>query len=576
MRSGYGQAVELFAVVFRRRFRGHPAAPEFPGREPRDGHFVRHLQAGGCHGRRQGCGPGRRQGERRDTLPLPEQAGRRARRRGRGQGPQARGLARLRRRASRRSGAGGPPRGGENRLRAVGFKDVAGIDEAVDELKEVVTFLTSPERYTRLGGRLPKGVLLVGPPGTGKTLLARAVAGEAKVPFFSLSGSEFVEMFVGVGAARVRDLFEQAQKSAPCIIFIDELDALGRARGIGQVGSNEEREQTLNQLLTEMDGFDPNKGVVLMAATNRPEILDPALLRAGRFDRHVVVDRPDVKGREGILRLHLGKLTLSGDVDARTLAARTPGFVGADLANIVNEAALLAARAGKDRVAMGDFEEAIDRVLGGLQKKSGLMTPAEKHRVAHHEAGHALVAMLVEHADPVHKVSIIPRGIGALGYTLQLPTEDRHLYCEAELMDRLAVLLGGRVAEEICFGDLSTGAADDLQKATQLARRLILEFGMSGKLGPAAFAPPPSLFLGGLGESARGVFSEETARQVDAEIVTLLQGVRERVVRLLRGEEGLLRRLAETLIERESLDGEGVRELLARHRAGQPPVAAVI
>lgn len=457
---------------------------------------------------------------------------------------------------------------------SVGFKDVAGIDEAVEELREVVTFLTTPERYTRLGGRLPKGVLLVGPPGTGKTLLARAVAGEAKVPFFSLSGSEFVEMFVGVGAARVRDLFEQAQKSAPCIIFIDELDALGRARGIGQVGSNEEREQTLNQLLTEMDGFDPNKGVVLMAATNRPEILDPALLRAGRFDRHVVVDRKDVKGREAILRLHLGKIALASDVDAHLIAARTPGFVGADLANIVSEAALLAARANKDMVALADFEEAIDRVLGGLRKKSTFMTPAEKTRVAHHEAGHALVAMLVEHADPVHKVSIIPRGVGALGYTLQLPTDDHHLYSQAELMDRLAVLLGGRVAEEICFGDLSTGAADNLQKATQLTRRLLLEFGMSAQLGPVAFTPPPALFLTTSGDPPHMEYSQETARQIDAEIISLIHAPHERVAGLLRGEEASLRHVAEALIECESLDGDRVRELVASHRHTRPPVVA--
>lgn len=455
----------------------------------------------------------------------------------------------------------------------VSFKDVAGVDEAVEELREVVTFLKSPERYTRLGGRLPKGVLLVGPPGTGKTLLARAVAGEAKVPFFCLSGSEFVEMFVGVGAARVRDLFEQAQKQAPCIIFIDELDALGRARGLAQIGGNEEREQTLNQLLTEMDGFDSSKGVVLMAATNRPEILDPALLRAGRFDRHVVVDRPDVTGREAILRLHLDKIRAAEDLDAHLIAVRTPGFVGADLANIVNEAALLAARANKDLVSKADFEEAIDRLMGGLQKKSSLMTPNEKARVAHHEAGHALVAMLVEHADPVHKISIIPRGIAALGYTVQLPAEDRHLYRQVELMDRLAVLLGGRVAEEVCFGDLSTGAADDLQKATQLARRLILEFGMSAELGPVAFANPSSPFLANPFENPRGEYSEAVARQIDTEVIALIRATHQRVMQLLHTNEALLRSLAGTLIEEESMDGERLRTLIASH---QTPATALV
>ena len=371
----------------------------------------------------------------------------------------------------------------------VTFTDVAGIDEAVEELREVVAFLRTPERFTALGGRLPKGILLVGPPGTGKTLLAKAVAGEAKVPFFSLSGSEFVEMFVGVGAARVRDLFAQAQEKAPCIIFIDELDAIGRARGINPMGTNEEREQTLNQLLTEMDGFDPNKGVILMAATNRPEILDVALLRAGRFDRHVVVDRPDIKGREAILKVHAKGVVLAPEVDLAIVAARTPGLVGADLANIVNEAALLAARAGKKAVEMADFDEAIDRIIAGPQKKSRVMTPREKHIVAHHEAGHALVAASVEHADPIHKISIIPRGVAVLGYTLQIPEEERHLLTQAELLDRLAVLLGGRVAEEVVFGEISTGASDDLQKATQLARSIVREYGMSDSLGPAAFPP---------------------------------------------------------------------------------------
>lgn len=445
----------------------------------------------------------------------------------------------------------------------VSFKDVAGIDEAVEELREVVSFLTSPQQYTRLGGRLPKGVLLVGPPGTGKTLLARAVAGEAKVPFFSLSGSEFVEMFVGVGAARVRDLFEQAQRSAPCIIFIDELDALGRVRGAGFTGSNEEREQTLNQLLTEMDGFDPSRGVVLMAATNRPEILDPALLRAGRFDRHVVVDRPDIAGRQAILRIHSRNVVLADNVDLALIAARTPGFVGADLANIVNEAALLAARANKAAVTMADFEEAIDRVLGGLQKKSSLMTAQEKHRVAFHEAGHAVVAASVKHADPVHKVSIIPRGISALGYTLQLPSEDRHLYTRDELLDRIAVMLGGRAAEELMLGNLSTGAADDLQKATQLARRLVTEFGMSERFGPVSFAAERSPFMPTSADMSRQ-FSEEVARTIDRELVGLLQQSYQSVLSVLQRRLPALEALATQLEQQETVDGDTVRALLAQ------------
>lgn len=443
----------------------------------------------------------------------------------------------------------------------VGFKDVAGIDEAVEELREVVSFLTEPSRYTRLGGRLPKGILLVGPPGTGKTLLARAVAGEAKVPFFSLSGSEFVELFVGVGAARVRDLFQQAQQNAPCIIFIDELDALGRARGVAHVSSNEEREQTLNQLLTEMDGFDTSTGVVLMAATNRPEILDPALLRAGRFDRHVTVDRPDVKGREQILKLHATRLIMDADVDLGVIAARTPGFAGADLANIANEAALLAARADKSAVAMAEFEEAIDRVMTGLAKKSSLMTPAEKHRVAHHESGHALVAILVPNADPVHKISIIPRGIGALGYTLQLPMEDRHLYTRDELLDKLTVLLGGRAAEEVAFGNQSTGAADDLQKATALARRLVLEFGMSEALGPVAYPDQQSLFLPGQVEPA-GRYSDATAQTIDQSVQSLVTERYQTALTLLNRHKPALLKLAAKLEQQESLDGDAVRELL--------------
>ena len=480
------------------------------------------------------------------------------------------------------SGSGGMMNIGKSKAKVyvdkdikVSFIDVAGIDEAVEELREVVSFLTKPEQYTRLGGRLPKGVLLVGPPGTGKTLLARAVAGEAKVPFFSLSGSEFVEMFVGVGAARVRDLFEQAQRSAPCIIFIDELDALGRVRGAGFVGGNEEREQTLNQLLTEMDGFDPSRGVVLMAATNRPEILDPALLRAGRFDRHVVVDRPDVRGREAILRIHCRHVVLADEVDLSVIAARTPGFVGADLANIVNEAALLAARSNQAAVTMVELEEAIERVLSGLQKKSSLMTAQEKHRVAFHEAGHAVVAASVKHADPLHKVSIIPRGIAALGYTLQLPAEDRHLYTRDELLDRLAVMLGGRAAEQLMLGDLSTGAADDLQKATQLARRLVTEFGMSERFGPISFVAERTPFLPTLPETSRQV-SEHVAREIDRELITLLQQRYQAVLDLLRARQPALAVLAKTLEEKESLDGQTVHALLAQHSSDSNKAAAAV
>lgn len=445
----------------------------------------------------------------------------------------------------------------------VSFNDIAGIDEAVEELREIVSFLRAPDHYTQLGGRLPKGVLLVGPPGTGKTLLARAVAGEVKVPFFSLSGSEFVEMFVGVGAARVRDLFNQAQQNAPCIIFIDELDAMGRARGVNMAGSNEEREQTLNQLLTEMDGFDPNKGVILMAATNRPEILDPALLRAGRFDRHVLVDRPDVKGRAAILRIHTRKVRMGDDVDIDVLAARTPGFVGADLENIVNEAALLAARADKTAVAMTDFEEAIDRVLTGLRKKSTLMTPDEKHRVAVHESGHAIAAMQLQHVDPVHKVSIIPRGIGALGFTLQLPAQDRHLYTQQELLERIQVLLGGRAAEQIMFSDLSTGAADDLQKATEMARRLVVEFGMSECLGPMAVPIERSVFLSEVQERMGNV-SDATAQKIDSEVQRILQNAYDLVSVLLRNRKAALQQVADLLETKETIEGEEVKTILTR------------
>ena len=445
----------------------------------------------------------------------------------------------------------------------VTFDDVAGIDEARGELMEIVDFLKAPERYQRLGGKLPKGVLIVGAPGTGKTLLAKAVAGEAGVPFFSLSGSDFVEMFVGVGAARVRDLFAQAQEKAPSIIFIDELDALGKARGVSTlVGGHDEREQTLNQLLAEMDGFDTQKGVILLAATNRPEILDPALLRPGRFDRQVVIDRPDLKGREKILQVHTRKVKLAPDLDLAQVAARTPGFVGADLANVVNEAALRAARQGKDAVEMTDFDEAIDRVVAGLERKSRVINPREKEIVAYHEAGHALVAESRPHADRVAKVSIIPRGVATLGYTQQRPTEDRYLLTRAELLDRLDVLLGGRVAEELIFGDVSTGAQDDLQRATDIARHMITRYGMGEALGLATFEPPRPMFLpvptGGPKE-----YSERTAETIDAEIQKLLEAAHGRVHETLTAQRLTLETLAKRLIEKEVVDREALTQLIA-------------
>jgi cell division protease FtsH len=412
------------------------------------------------------------------------------------------------------------------------FNDVAGIDEAKDELMEVVAFLKNPERYRRLGGRIPKGVLLVGAPGTGKTLLAKAVAGEAGVPFFSISGSEFVEMFVGVGAARVRDLFKRAQESAPCIIFIDELDALGRMRGVAGIagGGYNEQEQTLNQLLVEMDGFDTNKGVIILAATNRPEILDPALLRPGRFDRHVALDRPDLKGRRAILAVHARQVKLAPQVDLNEIAARTAGFAGADLANLINEAALLAGREGKEQVDKADVDEAIDRLVAGLQKKTRVMDASEKETVAYHEAGHALVAEFRRHADRVAKISIIPRGIAALGYTQQLPAEDRYLLRKAELLDRLDVYLGGRVAEELVFGDVSTGAQNDLQMATDLARHMVTQYGMSTRLGLVSYeqAPAAPAWPGPMGQQP--AYSERTARTIDAEISALLGAARQRVL----------------------------------------------
>jgi cell division protease FtsH len=444
----------------------------------------------------------------------------------------------------------------------VTFADVEGIDEAEDELIEVVEFLRNPQKYQRLGGRIPKGVLLLGPPGTGKTLLARAVAGEAGVPFFSISGSDFVEMFIGVGAARVRDLFAQAVEHAPSIIFIDELDALGKARGMNVLSSHDEREQTLNQLLAEMDGFDPNQGVILMAATNRPEILDPALLRPGRFDRQVLVDRPDIKGREAILKLHAKKIKISPAVDLSLLAAKTPGFVGADLANIVNEAALLAARQGKDAVEMSDFDEAIERVIAGLQKKSRVMSPKEKKIVAYHESGHALVAEIVPGADPVSKISIIPRGVAALGYTQQTPIEDRYLMTRSELLARVYVLLGGRVAEEMVFGDISTGAQNDLQRATEIARTMVTQFGMSDRLGLVSLEGPRTpLFLPVPMQSAKD-YSDDTARVIDAEVKQILTDAHEKVTDTLAAHRSALEELAQLLLKKEVVERPELQAIL--------------
>lgn len=444
----------------------------------------------------------------------------------------------------------------------VTFADVAGIDEAKEELKEVVEFLKTPGKFQRLGGRIPKGVLLVGMPGTGKTLLAKAVAGEANVPFFSISGSDFVEMFVGVGAARVRDLFAQAQTHAPCIIFIDELDALGKARGVNPLGRHDEQEQTLNQLLAEMDGFESNTGVIIMAATNRPEILDPALLRPGRFDRHVLVDRPDIIGREEILKIHTRNVKLSPDVDLRVIASRTPGFVGADLANIVNEAALLAARKNKEGVEMSDIEEAIDRVVAGLEKKRRLMSKKEKEIVAFHESGHAIAATLLPNADPVRRISIIPRGISALGYTLQLPTEDRYLMTKSELLDRMAVLLGGRVAEEIVFGEISTGAHNDLQRATDIATSMVKEFGMSERLGYVTFEKEKKpLFIPSSLTSGRE-YSEDTAKQIDEEVKKIIDEAHQKVKEILTSKKDRLEELARFLMEKEVVEEEDLKRIL--------------
>ncbi|TIQ10746.1 MAG: ATP-dependent zinc metalloprotease FtsH [Mesorhizobium sp.] len=461
----------------------------------------------------------------------------------------------------------------------VTFKDVAGVDEAKNELKEIVDFLRDPQGYSRLGGRMPKGILLVGPPGTGKTLLARAVAGEAGVPFFSISGSEFVEMFVGVGAARVRDLFEQARAKAPAIVFIDELDALGRARGIGPMaGGHDEKEQTLNQLLVELDGFDTLTGLVLLAATNRPEILDPALLRAGRFDRQVLVDRPDKRGRVQILNVHMKKAKLAVDVEPEKIAALTPGFTGADLANLVNEATLLATRRKADAVTMEDFNNAVERIVAGLEKRNRLLNPKEREIVAYHEMGHALVAMALPGVDPVHKVSIIPRGIGALGYTIQRPTEDRFLMTLEELENKMAVLLGGRAAEKIVFGHLSTGAADDLAKVSDIARAIITRYGMSDRLGHVALEKDRRSFLAtdqpyyGQQEPS---YSDETAAAVDEEVRRIVDRAFDRTVALLSERRDLLERTARRLLEKETLDEAELHALVGVAAPVREAVASV-
>jgi cell division protease FtsH len=444
----------------------------------------------------------------------------------------------------------------------VTFEDAAGVDEAKQELVEVIEFLKRPAKFTELGGKMPKGILLVGPPGTGKTLLAKAVAGESGVPFFSLSGSEFVEMFVGLGAARVRDLFVQAKQKAPCIIFIDELDALGKARGFGTMGGHDEREQTLNQLLVEMDGFDPNVGVILMAATNRPEILDPALLRPGRFDRHILVDRPDKKGREEILKVHLRSITVEENLDVETIAGMTPGMVGADLANLVNEAALLAVRRNKKAVGMAEFEEAVERVMAGLEKKNRLINPEERKIVAYHELGHALVALSLPGTDPVQKISIIPRGIAALGYTMQVPTEDRFLMRKTELLNKIATLLGGRASEEIVFGDISTGAHNDLSKATDIARSMVKEYGMSSKVGQVYFSQEkrPLFLESGIPKTAE--YSDATSEVIDEEIKKILDEQYEKALEILRGKREILDKGAAILLEREKIDGEELKSLM--------------
>jgi cell division protease FtsH len=473
------------------------------------------------------------------------------------------------RRFAERQGLGGLVSIGKSRAKVyvetrtgITFDDVAGVDEAKAELREIVDFLKNPRDYGRLGARVPKGVLLVGPPGTGKTLLAKAVAGEAAVPFFSINGSEFVEMFVGVGAARVRDLFEQARQKAPAIIFIDELDALGKARGAFAMGGHDERENTLNQLLVELDGFDPAVGVVLLAATNRPEILDPALLRAGRFDRQILVDRPDRQGRIAILEVHARKVKLAPDADLEQVAALTTGFSGADLANLVNEAALIATRRRADSVSMADLTGAVERIVAGLEKRSRVLNPRERERVAYHETGHALVALALPGSDKVHKMSVIPRGIGSLGYTIQRPTEDRYLMTRAELENKIAVLLGGRAAEKLVFGELSTGAADDLAKVTDIARDMVARYGMLEELGYVAYDPNPPRFLENPGAPAQGPHvSEHTARRIDDAVRNLVMGVFERTYKLLEANRDVLDRTARALLEKETLDEAAIADL---------------
>jgi cell division protease FtsH len=471
----------------------------------------------------------------------------------------------------RLGGAGSPMAFGRSRGKmyaqediGITFEDVAGIDEAVEELREVVEFLRQPERYQALGGRIPKGVLLVGPPGTGKTLLAKAIAGEAGVPFFSLSGSDFVEMFVGVGAARVRDMFGQAESKAPCIIFIDELDALGKTRGSSVVGGHDEREQTLNALLVEMDGFGSNSGVIVLAATNRPETLDPALLRPGRFDRHVLVDRPDVVGREDILKVHVQNVKLDSNVILKEVASLTPGFVGADLSNLVNEAALLAARKGNSTVGMAEFNEGIERVTAGLEKRKRVIQPAEKQRVAYHEAGHALVAYSLPNTDPVHKVSIIPRGLAALGYTMQRPDDDRYLMTQSELESRIQVLLAGTIAEEMIFDDVSTGAQNDLERASDIARAMVMDYGMS-RMGRVNFRESdrsPFLVSGGGDFGRPRMHSEQTAREIDQEVKRIIDESMGKVRQILEARRNSLEALSKRLIEREVIDGQELRQLV--------------
>jgi len=448
-----------------------------------------------------------------------------------------------------------------NQQKRVTFKDVAGVEEAKEELQEIIEFLKEPQKFQKLGGRIPKGVLMMGPPGTGKTLLARAIAGEANVPFFSISGSDFVEMFVGVGASRVRDLFEQGKKNAPCIIFIDEIDAVGRHRGAGLGGGHDEREQTLNQLLVEMDGFESNDGVILIASTNRPDVLDPALLRPGRFDRRVVVSRPDVRGREGILKVHTRKIPLSEDVDISIIARGTPGFTGADLANLVNEAALNAARYNKKFVAMGDFELAKDKVLMGAERKSMVISNEEKRVTAYHEAGHTLVGLKVPNADPVHKVTIIPRGM-ALGVTQQLPEGDRHNYTEEYLLGQIAILMGGRIAEQTFLGSITTGASNDIERATELARAMVCEYGMS-EMGPLTFGKKEEQIFLGREIAQHRDFSEDTAIKIDQQVKGIVTYQFERAKKIIEDSRDILIRLAEALLERESLDAVEIRRIVA-------------